>query len=113
MPLKLHELTKDEEFKAVCDVEHEAYSHPFNGVWEITTGSSPEDCCARQLAWHNADPNSHWLYVTDDETGQVIGGAQWIVHRTNPYVVEQPVKTAYWLPEGMVYTIINPRISFS
>lgn len=101
MPLCLHELVNDEEFRPVVDVENEAYSNPFNGVWEITKGASLEECCARQLSWHRNDPSSHWLYVTDDETGAVVGGAQWNVHRTNPFAVEKPTKTAYWLPEGV------------
>ncbi|KAI4858488.1 hypothetical protein F4820DRAFT_442376 [Hypoxylon rubiginosum] len=100
MPLKLHELKNDDDFKAVVEVEHEAYSNPFNGVWEITKGTSQEECRARQLSWHKNDPNSTWLYVTDEETGEVIGGAQWFVYRTNPYAVEQPMRTAYWLPDG-------------
>ncbi|KAI1767158.1 hypothetical protein GGR53DRAFT_463675 [Hypoxylon sp. FL1150] len=100
MPLKLHELERDDDFKAVVEVEHEAYSNPFNGVWEITKGLSQEECCARQLSWHKNDPHSTWLYVTDEETGQVVGGAQWFIYKTNPYAVEQPMRTAYWLPDG-------------
>ncbi|KAI1084206.1 hypothetical protein F5B20DRAFT_524032 [Whalleya microplaca] len=100
MTLKLHELTNEDEFKLVVDIEHEAYSNPFNGVWEITKGSSTEECCARQFSWHRNDSSSHWIYVTDEASGDVIGGTQWHIHETNPYAVEQPMRTAYWWPEG-------------
>ncbi|KAF3004668.1 hypothetical protein E8E14_001849 [Neopestalotiopsis sp. 37M] len=100
MSLKLYHVVTDEEFKAVVQVEHEAYSNPFNGVWEITKGTSPEDCFARQLSWHKGDPSSHWLYVVDEDSGKVVGGAQWNVHQSNPYAVAQPMRTAYWLPDG-------------
>ncbi|KAI1374519.1 hypothetical protein F4677DRAFT_447156 [Hypoxylon crocopeplum] len=107
MALKLHEVTSEEEFRLVVDVEHEAYGNPFNGVWEITKGSSPEECTARQFSWHKAEPGSHWVYVTDEATGDVIGGTQWIIHETNPFAKEQPEKTIYWLPEGPAKEIGN------
>lgn len=100
MPLKLHELTTDEEFKLVVEVEHEAYCNPFNGFWEMLKGPSQEECYKRQLGWHKHDPSSRWVYVTDEETGKVIGGAEWNFYETNPYVAEQPTLTASWLPEG-------------
>lgn len=100
MSLKLHELTNDEDFKAINATEHEAYSNPFNGVFELTKGTSPEEACARQLVWHKIQPGSHWVYVTDESTGEVIGGTRYIIYETNPYAVEQPVRKASWLPEG-------------
>ncbi|KAK6208253.1 hypothetical protein LQW54_007035 [Pestalotiopsis sp. IQ-011] len=99
MPLKLYHVTTDEIFKSVVEVEIEAYSNPYNGVFEITRGTSQEECCSRQLSWHKSDPSSHWLYVIDEESGQVLGGAQWNIHRSNPYEVAQPMRTAYWLPD--------------
>ncbi|KAF3057435.1 Acyl-CoA N-acyltransferases (Nat) [Daldinia childiae] len=100
MSLKLHELTNDEDFKAINAAEHEAYSNPFNGVFELTKGTSPEEACARQLVWHKIQPGSHWVYVTDESTGEVIGGTRYIIYETNPYAVEQPARKASWLPEG-------------
>lgn len=100
MPLKLCHVTTDEEFKSVVEVEIEAYSNPYNGVFEITRGTSQEECYSRQLFWHKSDPSSHWLYVVDEESSQVLGGAQWNIHQTNPYEVPQPMRTAYWLPDG-------------
>ncbi|KAI0849590.1 hypothetical protein F5Y00DRAFT_261375 [Daldinia vernicosa] len=100
MSLKLHELTNDEDFKKINAAEHEAYSNPFNGVFELTKGTSPEEACARQLVWHKIQPGSHWVYVTDESTGEVIGGTRYIIYETNPYAVEQPARKASWLPEA-------------
>ena len=50
----------------------------------------------RQWQRHRDDPTSHWLYVEDDESGEIIGGAQWHVHETNPWVEPQPKLDAYW-----------------
>lgn len=101
MPLKLQVLETEDEFRRVVAVEHEAYSNPYNGVWEILRGSSQEDCSARQFSWHKGDPGSTWVYAADETTGEVLGAAQWNHYKTNPYEVEQPALTAYWLPEGM------------
>ncbi|KAI1134394.1 hypothetical protein F5Y05DRAFT_398628 [Hypoxylon sp. FL0543] len=100
MALKLHELATDNELKAMVAVEHEAYDDPFNGFWEMLKCSSQDEFCARQLSWHRHDPSSHWLYVTDEETGDVVGGIQWNIYGTDPYAKEQPPLTAYWFPEG-------------
>ncbi|KAE9364503.1 hypothetical protein N431DRAFT_421531 [Stipitochalara longipes BDJ] len=101
MSLKLHELTTDAEFGPVCAVEIEAFNDPFFGFWQVFYGtSSQEDFCARQLSWHKGDPSSHWIYVTDVETGDVIGGAQWNIYEENPYAEETAMLTPYWLPEG-------------
>jgi hypothetical protein len=101
MPLKLHELTTDAEFSAVCKVETEAFNDPFFGFWQVFYGaSSQDDFCARQLSWHKGDPSSHWIYVTDEETGDVIGGAQWNIYKEDPSAEEKPMLTPYWLPEG-------------
>jgi hypothetical protein len=43
---------------------------------------------------------ARWIYVTDTETGDVIGGAQWNIYKENPYATERPMLTLYWLPEG-------------
>ncbi|KAI0007273.1 hypothetical protein F4779DRAFT_592571 [Xylariaceae sp. FL0662B] len=100
MLLKPHELKTDEEFRLMVHVEHEAYSKPLNGIWEILKGSSQDEFYTRQLSWHRNDPSSHWVYVTDEGTGEVIGGTQWNIYKTNPFAVERPPLAAYWLPEG-------------
>lgn len=107
MPLKLHELTTGDEFKLVVHVELEAYSEPFNGFWEMLKGSSEDELCARQLSWHRNDPSSHWLYVIDEDSGDVVGGMQWNIYNTNPYATEQSPLTAYWFPDGPTRRVGN------
>ncbi|KAI0116465.1 hypothetical protein GGR51DRAFT_555490 [Nemania sp. FL0031] len=98
MSLKLHELTTEDEFQLVMDVEFEAYSKPFNGFWDLLVGASRDEWRARQWSWHTGDPSSHWVYVTDDTTGHVIGATNWNIHNTkSPWVEGAPVLTAYWL----------------
>jgi hypothetical protein len=48
------------------------------------------------------NPSSNWIYVTDEETGSVIGGAQWNIYKENPYVKETAMLTPYWIPEGIL-----------
>ena len=40
------------------------------------------------------------MAVVDDRTGEVLGGAHWNHHKTNPYEHGVPDLTAYWWPEG-------------
>lgn len=100
MSLKLHELKSDEEFAKIVDVENAGYSEPFNGLWEILKGPSPEELAARQALWHHHGPGSHWLYVTDEDTGEAIGAMEWKVYETNPYEAGPPTLVADWWPEG-------------
>ncbi|KAF2648406.1 hypothetical protein K491DRAFT_612804, partial [Lophiostoma macrostomum CBS 122681] len=37
------------------------------------------------LQAHHADPTGHWLKVTNTETGEIVGGCRWHIHKTNPY----------------------------
>ncbi|KAI0179649.1 hypothetical protein GGR52DRAFT_207889 [Hypoxylon sp. FL1284] len=110
MSLKLHELTTDDEFKGVVRVELEAYSKPFNGFWEMLKGTSEDELCARQLSWHRADPSSHWLYVTDEDSGDVVGAMQWNIYEENPYATEKPPLTAYWITDGLVKDVANAML---
>jgi len=105
MSLKLHELTTEDEFQRVVDVELEAYSKPYNGFWDLLVGASQDEWRARQWSWHTGDPSSHWVYVTDDATGDVIGATNWNIHDTkSPWVEGAPMLTAYWL-EGMFHNL--------
>ena len=70
-------------------------------------GGSPESRAAaieeskeRQWQWHSDDATSHWFYVEDEQSGEVVGGAQWHVHEKNPFEGPQKKLEAYWWPEG-------------
>lgn len=100
MGLQLTEVQTEKQFADVAVVEHEAYSKPFNSFWEVLKGPDIAECTARQWSWHAATPNSHWLKVNDEETGEAIGAAEWIVHKENPFVQSSEPLTATWWPEG-------------
>jgi hypothetical protein len=101
MPFTLHEVASKAEFPPIVAVEHEAYSTPFSGFWDVLKGSSQEECAARQWSWHKHDPSSHWLYVTDDDAGgEVIAATQWNIYEANPYANGPLALQAYWWPEG-------------
>ncbi|MCJ1374398.1 hypothetical protein MMC20_005630 [Loxospora ochrophaea] len=100
MALQLHELTSDAEFPALMTCLYDSYSNPYNGFWDIFKGASADECTARFTAWHNSDPTSHWLYVTDTKTGEVIGGTQWNIYKENPFASAPPSLRAYWIEEG-------------
>lgn len=110
MPLALKECSDQSTFSRVIDCEWAGYYNPYHPFMQVlfpVLGGSPESRAAaiqeskeRQWQWHSADPTSHWLYVEDDETGEVIGGAQWHIHEKNPFEGPQPKLEAYWWPEG-------------
>ena len=79
-----------------------SYSTPHNGFWDIFKGESEEECQAPYMQWHEADPSSHWIYVTDTESGQVIGGTQWNIFEQNPYLEARAPMAAYWIQEGNI-----------
>lgn len=101
MALKLSEIKSDEEFQPLMETLYDAYSHPYNGFWDMFKGESSEDCTKRFTQGHNADPSSHWIYVTDTETGKVVGGTQWCIYEKNPFETPGPKLSASWIKEGM------------
>ena len=56
---------------------------------------------AAQLKEYKSDPEMTWLKVVDSETGNIVGGAKWLLHRSNPFAnpPEEPFQ-ATWYPEG-------------
>lgn len=106
MPLTIKERSDESTFSHIVDCELAGYYkpyHPFMQVLFPVFGAAPADRAAviqeskvRQWQWHSADPTSHWLYVEDDQTGEVVGGAQWHVHEKNPFEGPQPKLEAYW-----------------
>lgn len=110
MPLTLSSVTSPTEWPAIIACERTAYETPFNAFFIIfcPVSTSPSgraaalaECTERQRSWHDADPDSHWLKVTDTESGEVAGAAQWKIFEDDPYSrKEQKAMSAYWYPEG-------------
>lgn len=114
MPLTLKECTDESTFSRLIDCEWSAYYNPYHPYMQIlfpVFGARPSDRLAsiqeskyRQWSWHTSDPTSHWFYVEDEEKGEVLGAAQWLVHDAgnNPFEKgnEEEALEAYWWPEG-------------
>lgn len=49
---------------------------------------------------HKSQIPSHWFYVQDTETKEVIGCLQWEVEESNPFPDGPPKLTAPWWPDG-------------
>ena len=109
MSFKLEETNPAADFDELIACEWESYEKPpqtfFLAFFPILgTGSdaraeSLKDGTHRQLQWLQADPDSYWQKVTDTETGKIVAGALWKIHKTYPF--EHPDQSeAYWYPEG-------------
>lgn len=100
----------DEEFTELIQCEWTSYETPYNGFFQLycpTTGTgtnarseSMKESTDRQLAWHKDDKTSVWIKVVDKDSGQVVGGAQWNIHHSNPYPNGVEDTDAFWWPEG-------------
>ena len=120
MPLVLKECLDRSTFAHVVDCEWAAYYNPYHPFMQVLfpdLGGSPssraaaiEESKERQWQWHSGDATSHWLYVEDDESGEIVGGAQWHVHETNPFEGPQPKLEAYWWPEGECKRFMNEML---
>jgi hypothetical protein len=104
MSVKVVRVENKSDFAELVKVEHEAYSKPLNGFWDILKGPNQAECAARQWAWHQAQPGSFWLAAKDTTSDRIIGGAQWEVHFKNPFEKPAPALTATWWPDGKLKT---------
>ena len=98
--LELTEVTSDVEFPLLFRCLDNAYSRPHNSFWNIFKSDAKDEFVGRLTDWHNVDPSSHWIYVRDTRTNEIVAGTQWNFYSTSPFKIHQPVLTAYWLQEG-------------
>ncbi|KAL8687268.1 MAG: hypothetical protein Q9218_006507 [Villophora microphyllina] len=108
--LTLLEVKLDDDFPDLIECEWVSYETPYNGFFQLycpTTGNGPnaraesmKESTERQLAWHKEDPTSIWLEVVDNESGKVVGAAQWNIHSSNPYPNGIEDTDAFWWPDG-------------
>jgi hypothetical protein len=74
--------------------------HPVYGYTETERAASVEADADRKWQSHVTNPASHWIYVTEESSEEVIGVAEWIINVENPYP-NGPVKLeCTWFPEG-------------
>ena len=120
MPLVLKECIDQTTFSHIIDCEWAGYYNPYHPFMQLlfpVLGGSPssrdaaiEESKERQWQWHSGDATSHWLYIEDDQTGEVVGGAQWHVHEKNPFEEEGEKMDAYWWPEGECKRFVNEML---
>lgn len=57
---------------------------------------------SKERFWKNnhSNPESHWFYVEEIATGKVVGCAQWMILKSNPFAEGVPSLRAPWWPEG-------------
>ena len=100
MPFRLDEITTAEGLAAVIPVEWEAYGSPHNAFWEIFKGESIEESTGRQWWLHENTPGSRWIKVTDTGTGKIVGAANWVINKENPFKEPGTLPKATWWSSG-------------
>jgi hypothetical protein len=111
MTFQLTEVTSDSDFDQLIPLLWRSYAVPritFLPLLFPAENDSPEahekqvvQCKAAMMHLHHGDSSSHWLKVTDAETGFVVAGCRWHVHEKVPYsnMPENPFVVTSW-PEG-------------
>ncbi|KAI3390600.1 hypothetical protein diail_9101 [Diaporthe ilicicola] len=108
MSLQLQEIDQEVDFPALARCMFESYEDPpqkFFHVFFPTHGTGNEareaaidEAATRLKLWHTHDPSSYWQKVVDTETGKVVGGSLWKIHRENPFADPTPSQ-ATWFPD--------------
>jgi GNAT superfamily N-acetyltransferase len=106
----VREVTTKEELEEIMDVIWAANYTPYDPFVQLFfpvqgyTSAHRESAIAesKDRFWnqHQADPSSHWYYALDTATGKIVGCAQWVISRTNPFAEGVPKLKAPWWPEG-------------
>ncbi|KAB8596091.1 hypothetical protein FH972_025800 [Carpinus fangiana] len=128
--LQLHKVTTREELDAIIPLEWATYHNPYRPEYQFlhpVFGPTPADRGAalaadRALVWgrHVANPASHWIYVTDSTTGDLLGATEWLFYDRNPFPQGPQRVTATWWPEGegrefaseLVTRLYRPRMAW-
>ncbi|KAI9654795.1 MAG: hypothetical protein M1821_005789 [Bathelium mastoideum] len=112
-----HECTDLATFRSIVRAIWTANHHPYQpyfSAYNPVFGPTPADrnaaiesSCQRKWATHLATPASHWIYVLDEEIGEVVGATEWRLYEESPYAGERglegglPYEASAW-PEGSV-----------
>ncbi len=105
----VEEITRREDLDSIVDVIWAAMDgfDPSHQIFFPTLGDGPADREAavqssKDRTWedHNSDPSSHWIFVRDQASGDILGGCQWRIYPENPFPNGTPHIEAVWWPEG-------------
>jgi len=129
MPFNLLELTSDSDFEELVQVEWDSYETPYCNLIRLffpIFGEGAEgrteamkEGIQRQTAWHKGDPTSHWVTVTDTDSGKMVGAACWHVYESNPYATESD-EECDWYAKGedrdmanmLMGQFLTPRMTY-
>lgn len=104
------EATTRSEIDAIVDLvwkaQYNPYDPSFSAFFPVFGPTARDRETAIQKSkdrlWqsHQSEPSSHWIYVEDPLTGKVVGGTEWQLYETNPFLSGPPKLEAHWWPEG-------------
>lgn len=119
MPLELQEIDQEVDFPAIARCMFESYEDPpqkFFHVFFPTHGTGSEareaaidEAATRLKLWHTHDPSSYWQKVVDTETGKIVGGSLWKIHKENPFADPTP-STVTWFPDDGSRTYVEKAL---
>lgn len=106
----LKEIDSVTDLPKLVDCKWTSYEHPFQpflrlynpilGTGPNARAESSKASTARQIQGYQSDPYSHWLKVTDPNSGKIIAGAWWKFYPENPFENDEDDFVAFWFPEG-------------
>ena len=127
-PYAVKELRTRAEMDAVVDVIWKAQYSPYMpsaSMFFPVFGYTSEDrvigiARSKERLWkeHSSDPaSSHWIFVEDTATAQIVAGALWEWHEKNAFTDGIPKVDMYWWPKGeakefceeMIRQTLTPR----
>ena len=110
-PYTVKGLETREQMDAVVDVIWKAQYRPYMPSASMlfpVFGYTAEDrargvSASKDRLWaeHASNPSSsHWIYVEDSATGEIVAGTLWEWRRGSPFANGLPEIDMYWWPEG-------------
>lgn len=124
----LKEVQSKPELDAIVELYWSAFRDPVRSEWWLMhigpgckdQAQAREADKERQWGWHKSSSgSSHWLYVTDEDTGRVIGCVEWQFHMQNPFGSRTRMALDHVEPgeardftEHIVNQIYAPRMSW-
>ena len=105
----VEEVTRREDLDGIVDVIWAAMDgfDPSHQIFFPILGDGLADREAavqssKNCTWedHKSDQSSHWIFVRDEASRDILGGCQWRIYTENPFPNGTPHIEAVWWPEG-------------